>query len=82
MVALTTALAPEALLGSLQRIERSLGRVRGVRWGARTIDLDLVRHGDRRMRSEALELPHPGLPSRAFWQRELAELARVMGAAA
>ena len=81
MVALDTALTPEALLVALQRIERSLGRVRGTRWGARTIDLDLVRHGDRRMRSATLDLPHPGLASRPFWQRELAELARSMGAA-
>jgi 2-amino-4-hydroxy-6-hydroxymethyldihydropteridine diphosphokinase len=79
MVALDTALAPEALLASLQRIERSLGRVRGERWCARTIDLDLVRHGDRRMRSATLELPHPGLPAREFWQRELAELTRSIG---
>ena len=82
MVALDTALAPEALLASLQRIERSLGRVRGERWGARTIDLDLVRHGDRHMRSATLELPHPGLPAREFWQRELAELTRSIGGTA
>ena len=79
MVALDTALAPQALLASLQRIEQSLGRVRGERWGARTIDLDLVRYGDRRTRSATLELPHPGLPSREFWQRELAELTRSLG---
>jgi 2-amino-4-hydroxy-6-hydroxymethyldihydropteridine diphosphokinase len=82
MAALETALAPEALLASLQRIERSLGRVRGSRWSARTIDLDLVRHGSRRMRSTTLELPHPGLATRPFWQRELAELARVTETAA
>ena len=82
MVVLATSLAPEALLASLQRIERSLGRIRGARWGARTIDLDLVRHGDRRMRSATLELPHPGLPTREFWQRELAELTRSVGGGA
>jgi len=82
MVALATSLPPEALLAALQRIERSLGRVRGSRWAARTIDLDLVRYGSRRMRSATLELPHPGLPAREFWQRELAELARAMGSAA
>jgi 2-amino-4-hydroxy-6-hydroxymethyldihydropteridine diphosphokinase len=82
MVALDTALPPEALLASLQGIERSLGRVRGERWGARTIDLDLVRHGDRRMQSATLELPHPGLPAREFWQRELAELTRSIGGGA
>jgi 2-amino-4-hydroxy-6-hydroxymethyldihydropteridine diphosphokinase len=82
MVALETALPPESLLASLQGIERSLGRVRGERWGARTIDLDLVRHGDRRMQSATLELPHPGLPAREFWQRELAELTRSIGGGA
>jgi 2-amino-4-hydroxy-6-hydroxymethyldihydropteridine diphosphokinase len=82
MVVLATALPPEALLAALQRIEQSLGRVRGVRWAARTIDLDLVRYGSRRMRSATLELPHPGLSAREFWQREIAELARAMGTAA
>lgn len=82
MVALRTALAPEALLAALQRIERSLGRVRGTRWSARTIDLDLVRYGHRRLRSVALELPHPGLATRQFWQRELAELTQALRAAA
>jgi 2-amino-4-hydroxy-6-hydroxymethyldihydropteridine diphosphokinase len=82
MAALETALTPEALLAWLQRIERSLGRVRGTRWSARMIDLDVVRHGDRRMRSATLELPHPGLAARPFWQRELAELARAMNRAA
>ena len=82
MAALETALAPEALLAWLQRIERSLGRVRGTRWSARTIDLDVVCYGDRRMRSATLELPHPGLATRPFWHRELAELARAMEVAA
>jgi 2-amino-4-hydroxy-6-hydroxymethyldihydropteridine diphosphokinase len=82
MAALETALSPEGLLAGLQRIERSLGRVRGTRWSARTIDLDVVRHGDRRMRSATLELPHPGLAARPFWQRELAELTRAMERAA
>ena len=82
MAALETALDPESLLIALQRIERSLGRVRGTRWSARTIDLDLVRHGDRQLRTATLELPHPGLATRTFWQRELAELARAMTTAA
>ncbi|HEU4720029.1 MAG TPA: 2-amino-4-hydroxy-6-hydroxymethyldihydropteridine diphosphokinase [Gemmatimonadaceae bacterium] len=82
MVALDTTLPPEALLAALHRIERSLGRVRGLRWGARTIDLDLVRYGDREVRTATLELPHPGLRARDFWQRELAELVRAMERAA
>ena len=78
MLALETMLAPEALLTALHAIERTLGRVRASRWGARTIDLDLVRFGDRRVQSAMLQLPHPGLPTRQFWQRELAELERAL----
>jgi 2-amino-4-hydroxy-6-hydroxymethyldihydropteridine diphosphokinase len=82
MVALDTRLAPDALLASLHAIERAQGRVRGTRWSARTIDLDLVRYGDRQLQSRTLVLPHPGIATRAFWQRELAELAHALGEAA
>jgi 2-amino-4-hydroxy-6-hydroxymethyldihydropteridine diphosphokinase len=74
MAAVRTLLSPDTLLQALHGIERALGRLRGARWGARTIDLDLVRYGDRRTDSPALRLPHPGIESRDFWQRELAEL--------
>ena len=74
MVALETALEPRALLAACQAIERSRGRVRTERWGARTLDLDIVRYGDRRVAEPDLIIPHPGLPHRDFWQRELAEL--------
>ena len=82
MVALDTSLPPEALLAALHAIERAQGRLRGARWGARTIDLDLVRYGNRRVRTRSLTLPHPGIASRDFWQRELDELARALGEAA
>jgi 2-amino-4-hydroxy-6-hydroxymethyldihydropteridine diphosphokinase len=74
MVALETALEPRALLAACQAIERSRGRVRAEHWGARTLDLDIVRYGDRRVAEPDLIIPHPGLPHRDFWQRELAEL--------
>lgn len=74
MVAIETSLSPEALLDHLLRIERTLGRERTERWGPRTIDLDIVRFGDRVINSERLTLPHPQLPNRDFWQRELIEL--------
>jgi 2-amino-4-hydroxy-6-hydroxymethyldihydropteridine diphosphokinase len=74
MVAVETALEPHALLAALQGIERRLGRVRGTRWGARTIDLDLVRYGALSIRTGTLTVPHPGIGARDFWQRELAEL--------
>jgi 2-amino-4-hydroxy-6-hydroxymethyldihydropteridine diphosphokinase len=80
MVAVETSLPPFVVLAHLQRIERSLGRVRRERWGARTIDLDLVRMDAIEMRSPKLVLPHPGLPAREFWRRELAELETLLGA--
>jgi 2-amino-4-hydroxy-6-hydroxymethyldihydropteridine diphosphokinase len=82
MVALETLLPPHTLLMALQAIERGLGRVRRERWGARTIDLDLVRVGAAAVRTPALTLPHPGLPTRDFWRRELAELDRILERAA
>jgi 2-amino-4-hydroxy-6-hydroxymethyldihydropteridine diphosphokinase len=74
MVLLETALDPRALLAACQAIERSRGRVRGERWGARTLDLDIVRYGHRRIAEPDLIIPHPELPNRDFWIRELAEL--------
>lgn len=82
MVVLETALAPQALLRALLGIERALGRVRRERWGARTIDLDLVRMGERRIETSTLVLPHPGLATRDFWRRELAELDLLLAGAA
>jgi 2-amino-4-hydroxy-6-hydroxymethyldihydropteridine diphosphokinase len=74
MILLETALAPRALLAACQAIERSRGRVRGERWGARTLDLDIVRYGHRRIADPDLIIPHPELSNRDFWIRELAEL--------
>ncbi|MDB4888510.1 MAG: 2-amino-4-hydroxy-6-hydroxymethyldihydropteridine pyrophosphokinae [Gemmatimonadetes bacterium] len=82
MLAVATTLDPLMLLARLQRIERQLGRVRTQRWSARTIDLDIVRFGERSVQSPALVLPHPGLPHRDFWQREVEELEQLLEAAA
>ena len=74
MVLLETSLEPRALLAACQAIERSRGRVRAERWGPRTLDLDIVRYGGRRIADPDLIIPHPELPNRDFWIRELAEL--------
>ena len=74
MVLLKTSLEPRALLGALQDIERAEGRQRTERWGARTLDLDIVRFGDRRVMEPDLIIPHPELSNRDFWRRELAEI--------
>lgn len=63
-----TALKPEALLDVLQKIENKNGRVReGVeRWGARTLDLDLLFYGDETINTKRLTVPHPRICERAF----------------
>ena len=79
MVAVDTTLTPHELLDRLHAIERAAGRVRRVRWGPRTLDLDIVRFGDRALADGRLVLPHPGLRDRDFWQRELAMLEGAHG---
>jgi len=74
MVLVETTLTPRALLDALLDIERAAGRVRAERWGPRTLDCDIVRFGARTVREPGLTVPHPELPNRPFWQRELAEL--------
>jgi 2-amino-4-hydroxy-6-hydroxymethyldihydropteridine diphosphokinase len=74
MAALETTLEPDALLDALQAIEAENGRVRAVRWGPRTLDLDIVSFEERQVRDARLTVPHPELPNRDFWQRELAEV--------
>jgi 2-amino-4-hydroxy-6-hydroxymethyldihydropteridine diphosphokinase len=72
---LETSLTPEALLQRLLAIEAHFGRVRGARWGPRTLDLDLIFYGQRQLRSPRLEVPHPRLRERAFVLGPLAEIA-------
>jgi 2-amino-4-hydroxy-6-hydroxymethyldihydropteridine diphosphokinase len=74
MVLLETRLTPRELLEACHEIERARGRVRGERWGPRTLDVDIVRYGQRRVMEPDLIIPHPELPNRDFWLRELAEL--------
>ncbi len=71
MLLVETGLAPRDLLNALLEIERQEGRVRRERWGPRTLDCDVVLYGDRRIREQDLVVPHPELPNREFWQREL-----------
>lgn len=74
MVALETSLTPRQLLSRLQAIEQTEGRARQDRWESRTLDLDIVCFDAQTSSETDLEIPHPGLPDRPFWQRELAEL--------
>lgn len=72
---LATGLAPRALLDALLAIEAGAGRVRGVRNGPRTLDLDLLVYGDQIIATPDLTVPHPRLHERAFVLVPLADLA-------
>lgn len=74
MVLLSTDLPPRELLAACVGIEQAAGRERSVHWGPRTLDLDLVRYDDLAITEPELVVPHPEIPRRPFWQRELAEL--------
>ena len=74
VVLLETDLAPRALLDELLAIERSHGRKRRVKWGPRTLDLDLLLYGDVSVEEKGLSLPHPGLTRRRFALEPLLEV--------
>ena len=75
VVEIQTDLSPEELLASCRSLEESLGRVRAVRYGPRTIDLDLLFYGQQVMNTEELTLPHPRLHERQFVLIPLVEIA-------
>ena len=66
---------PEQMMARLLRIEFALGRVRDLKDGPRTIDLDLLFYGEMRSDTEFLRLPHPRLHERRFVLKPLAEIA-------
>ena len=61
-----TTLPAQAVLERCQSLEDAFGRVRGERWGPRTLDLDLIVYGDEVSDSPGLTLPHPRAHERAF----------------
>lgn len=70
-----TALGPEALLAALHAIEREAGRERTLRWGPRTLDLDLLDHHGAIRHAPPPVLPHPGIAERIFVLAPIAEIA-------
>ncbi|MDH5445777.1 MAG: 2-amino-4-hydroxy-6-hydroxymethyldihydropteridine diphosphokinase [Gammaproteobacteria bacterium] len=67
VVEIHTTLEPLELLDQLQQIEAEHGRIRTTfRWGARTLDLDILLYGEEIINLARLEVPHPGLHERAF----------------
>jgi 2-amino-4-hydroxy-6-hydroxymethyldihydropteridine diphosphokinase len=70
-----TDLSPHQLIGLIEKIERQLGRRRTIRYGPRTIDIDILLYNERIVRDPGLEIPHPRLAERAFVLFPLSEVA-------
>ncbi|MDR2169369.1 MAG: 2-amino-4-hydroxy-6-hydroxymethyldihydropteridine diphosphokinase [Planctomycetaceae bacterium] len=73
-----TTLLPEKLLDGLQEIERICGRVRTLRWGARTLDIDILLFGNTSINTTRLIVPHPLMFERNFVLTPSMEIAPEM----
>lgn len=74
VVALDTTLSPRQLLDLAQRLEEAAGRVRTVRWGPRTLDVDVLLIDDLEVDEPDLVVPHPRIRERPFVLAPLADL--------
>lgn len=75
VIAIDTTQDAAQLLEQLQRIEDAQGRLRDKRWGARTIDLDILLYGDLQISAEQLNLPHAEMHKRRFVLEPLQQIA-------
>lgn len=75
VVELDTDLTPRQLLGVCHRLEAAAGRVRDVRWGPRTLDVDILWYGGRTIDEPDLQVPHPRMRRRRFVMAPLADIA-------
>ncbi|MNI08274.1 Bifunctional folate synthesis protein [compost metagenome] len=74
VIAITTSLSPHELLQTMQSIELQCGRTREIRFGPRTLDLDMLLYGQQSMATSDLIIPHPRMQERAFVLIPLAEV--------
>ncbi len=75
VLAIDTELEPHALLAAVQAAEQAEQRVRTVRWGPRTLDVDVLRYGDEQVSTPDLVIPHPRVQERAFVLAPLHDVA-------
>lgn len=75
VIRIETLLNPDELLNATMAIEEALDRVRTIRWGPRTIDIDILLYGNEVINTDNLIVPHPGIRFRAFVLVPLLELA-------
>jgi len=77
VVEIKTTLEPLELIRVCQQIEAELGRVRTIRWGPRTIDIDILLYGKQEINEEDLIIPHPRMYERDFVMKPLKELMNI-----
>ncbi|GAE31775.1 2-amino-4-hydroxy-6-hydroxymethyldihydropteridine diphosphokinase [Halalkalibacter hemicellulosilyticus] len=82
VISIRTSLTSEQLLEKMQQIERDCGRTREIKWGPRTIDLDILLYDQENMEMEHLIIPHPRMWERAFVLVPLKEIAPTLYVAA
>lgn len=75
VMAIETDLTALELLATMQKIENQHGRIRSQRWGARTLDIDILLFGDEILDLPDLKIPHYGMAERAFVLQPLFEIA-------
>ncbi len=74
-LAIDTTLSPIALLAAIQQIESDFGRQRTVKWGQRTLDIDIIFYGNEVVDIPGLKIPHPQLAKRRFALEPLCQIA-------
>ena len=74
VIKISTRLSPNQLLKKLHEIEDAHGRIRNVRWGPRTLDLDILLYGSRMINTKKLTIPHPEMKIRNFVLTPLADI--------
>lgn len=77
VMSISTCLSPFELLNILHAIENDHGRERQVRWGARTLDLDILIYGDECIDTPDLTIPHRELPNRPFVLYPLSDICQA-----
>lgn len=78
VIEVETELEPYAVLRLIQDIENKAGRKRMEKWGARTLDIDILLWEDKVVANDDLQIPHPGIADRRFTLVPLAEIAPLL----
>lgn len=76
VIEINTDLPPDVLLQVIQEIEQANGRERKLRWGPRTLDLDILLYNEENIQTETLVIPHPRMSERAFVLVPLKDIAK------